>query len=390
MNTRNLALMPVEKNNLMPTPMLGINTWTIYGVNINETNLKALADAMVANGMRDAGYVWFGIDSGWEATTRNADGVVEGNPTKFPNGLGNLISYLHSLGMKVGLHSSPDEMTDGNQLGSYGHYQEQSEYWASIGVDFLKNDPWHLSTHKSEEKELMQQMADILSKVDRPIAMNACEIDHSEWIWAPKFCYNVRIVDDNNYTWNSPANPGDEYPGGAYLDNYEYGLTLQKYNGPNSWMDLDMIKFSGDNLSKTEHESIFSTLCLLQTPICEAGNVANLSQDSLSIMLNRKALSIHQDIAAKPAIRVFSANNHDVVYKELFGGNYALFFFNKDNSSTWSCNTKDYNYLLPSSILTKMTDDVFGDSQSFSVVTGSTLSIPSHGCKLFICKDASL
>jgi len=42
---------------LAPTPPMGWNSWNAFEVNIDETKIMAMADAMVRSGMRDAGYI---------------------------------------------------------------------------------------------------------------------------------------------------------------------------------------------------------------------------------------------------------------------------------------------------------------------------------------------
>jgi len=39
------------------TPPMGWNSWNHYGCEIDETLIRRTADAMVASGLRDAGYV---------------------------------------------------------------------------------------------------------------------------------------------------------------------------------------------------------------------------------------------------------------------------------------------------------------------------------------------
>ena len=49
------------------TPPMGWNTWNTFAANIDENLIKETADTMIANGMRDAGYVYIVVDDCWEA-----------------------------------------------------------------------------------------------------------------------------------------------------------------------------------------------------------------------------------------------------------------------------------------------------------------------------------
>ena len=52
---------------LARTPPMGWNSWNTFGTNIDEKLIKETIDAMIKNGMKDAGYEYIVIDDGWEA-----------------------------------------------------------------------------------------------------------------------------------------------------------------------------------------------------------------------------------------------------------------------------------------------------------------------------------
>ena len=47
------------------TPPMGWNSWNGFGCNVDEKLIRETADAMVANGMKDAGYQYVVIDDCW-------------------------------------------------------------------------------------------------------------------------------------------------------------------------------------------------------------------------------------------------------------------------------------------------------------------------------------
>src|SRR5215472_7438029 len=65
------------------TPPMGYNTWFAYGTNINDALIRAVADAMATNGLRQAGYEYICVDDGW-AGYRDTDGFIVPNTNKFP------------------------------------------------------------------------------------------------------------------------------------------------------------------------------------------------------------------------------------------------------------------------------------------------------------------
>jgi alpha-galactosidase len=59
---------------------------------------------MVSSGLAKAGYEYVIIDEGWQAVTRDGNGRQRANATKFPSGISALASYVHKLGLKIGIY----------------------------------------------------------------------------------------------------------------------------------------------------------------------------------------------------------------------------------------------------------------------------------------------
>src|SRR4051812_17758151 len=55
-------------NGLARTPPMGWNSWNKFGCNVSSTLIRGVADAMAANGMRDAGYQYLTIDDCWQVS----------------------------------------------------------------------------------------------------------------------------------------------------------------------------------------------------------------------------------------------------------------------------------------------------------------------------------
>ena len=90
------------------TPPMGFNTWNTFASNIDEFMIKEAAEAMIKNGMRDAGYNYIVLDETWSAMVRDAKGNLQAHPDKFPSGMKALGDYLHERGFKFG-NSKPWE-----------------------------------------------------------------------------------------------------------------------------------------------------------------------------------------------------------------------------------------------------------------------------------------
>ena len=54
---------------ILRTPPMGWNSWNTYGPNINEQLIRETADAMVENGLLEAGYNYLVIDDCWHSVS---------------------------------------------------------------------------------------------------------------------------------------------------------------------------------------------------------------------------------------------------------------------------------------------------------------------------------
>jgi alpha-galactosidase len=88
-------------NGVARTPPMGWNSWNHFGCNVSEQLVKETADAMVASGMRDAGYRYVVIDDCWQVA-RDAAGSVVADSGRFPHGIKALADYVHAKGLDSG------------------------------------------------------------------------------------------------------------------------------------------------------------------------------------------------------------------------------------------------------------------------------------------------
>jgi len=58
---------------LAQTPSMGWNSWNTFACDINEELIRETADAMVASGMRDAGYAYVNTDDCWHGDRERRD-----------------------------------------------------------------------------------------------------------------------------------------------------------------------------------------------------------------------------------------------------------------------------------------------------------------------------
>jgi alpha-N-acetylgalactosaminidase len=79
---------------------------------LSERLLKTVADHLVNDGYRDAGYTAINLDSCWwdGSKPRDAAGHLQADPKRFPSGMTALASYMAERGLMLGT-CAPHPMT---------------------------------------------------------------------------------------------------------------------------------------------------------------------------------------------------------------------------------------------------------------------------------------
>ncbi|RYG23293.1 alpha-galactosidase, partial [bacterium] len=163
---------------LAQTPPMGWNSWNVWGTSVTADKVRAAADAFVRLNLADFGYNYVNIDDAWEAATRDANGELLTNEKFGP--MEPLANYIHGMGLKLGIYSSPGDRTCGGYLGSLGHEKQDAATWAKWGVDYLKHD-WCSYGQVAKDGSLLElkkpylTMRDALDSVDRDIVYSLCQ-----------------------------------------------------------------------------------------------------------------------------------------------------------------------------------------------------------------------
>ena len=119
-------------NGLALTPPMGWNGYNHYARSVTASIVEAQARAIVSSGMAAAGYNYVNLDGGWDLLARDANGALQPDPSKFPDGIAPVAAYVHSLGLKFGIYASVGTTNcSGTGAGSYGHYQQDANTFAS-------------------------------------------------------------------------------------------------------------------------------------------------------------------------------------------------------------------------------------------------------------------
>ncbi len=165
------------------TPLMGWSSWNTYGLDINEQLIKEQADAMVASGLKDAGYRFINIDDGfWNG--RAADGTLIIDAVKFPNGMRAVSDYIHSAGLKAGIYSDAGDNTCGSanrdpyglNVGLFRYEKEDCRtYFIDWNYDFIKVDYCGGMHRNLDEQAQYTKIAEAIRNCGRDdIQFNIC------------------------------------------------------------------------------------------------------------------------------------------------------------------------------------------------------------------------
>ncbi len=130
-------------NGVALTPPMGWSSWNTFRNTIDETLIKDIAVAMDKTGLKDAGYCYVNLDDCWQSSLRTADGKLQGDLTRFPNGMKPLINELNDMGFKVGLYTSNGTLTCEDLPASLYNEAIDADTLAEWGVEYFKYDFCH-------------------------------------------------------------------------------------------------------------------------------------------------------------------------------------------------------------------------------------------------------
>jgi len=314
------ALHAVPYNGLAARPPMGWNSWNHFHGDVDDAIIRSTADAMAANGLREAGYSYIVIDDTWEGQ-RDPQGVIHPNK-KFPD-MKALADYVHSKGLKFGIYSTPGPKTCADYEGSYGHEEQDAATFAAWGVDYLKYD-WCSAFRiyaNSEMRAVYQKMGDALQASGRPIVYSLCQSGKDNvWEWGPLVGGNLwRTTDDIADNWKAiSANGFSQDP-------------LAEYAAPGHWNDPDMLEIGNGGMTDDEYRSHMSLWAILASPLMAGNDLRSVKASVLSILANKEVIAIDQDALGKQGGRIKRIEQVEIWKRSLAGGDIAIAVFNRGN-----------------------------------------------------------
>lgn len=341
-----------ESELLAATPPLGWNSWDGYGTTVNESQVKANAQ-WFAKHLKPFGWQYIVVDMEWFVSNP----VPEGNAksaqysldefgryapamSRFPSakdgqGFKPLGDYIHSLGLKFGIHilrGIPKKAVEGKlpianssyratdaadtaetcpwnpdnygaaaeKPGAQAYYDSIAELYADWGVDLIKVDCISSRPYRGDEIRLLSTA---VRKTGRPIVLSlspgpapiekANEMRQYAQMW--------RISNDIWDLWHSTV----EYPQGL-ADQFANAAMWAGVGQPGHWPDADMLplgylgpapgwgKARPSQLTHDEQRTLITLWAIFPSPLMIGGDLTRADAWTISLLTNPEVLEADQ------------------------------------------------------------------------------------------------
>lgn len=332
------------------TPPMGWNSWDCFGTQITEAEAKEQADYMSAN-LKKHGWEYFVVDIQWyEQNSKGYDYAKDAvltmdefsrlipAPKKFPsavngNGFKTLADYVHSKGLKFGIHMmrgiprqavkqnsmikgttaraadiadtgstcswNPDMYgVDMTKPGAQEYYNSLMELVAAWGVDFIKVDDLSRPYHQPEVEAIRKA----IEKTGRKIVFSTSP-GETPLSAGPSVNQNAnmwRISDDFWDNWK------------AMLEQFKRLHDWTPYRITGAWPDADMLPLGmlqlgrKTNFTTDEQYTLMSLWSIARSPLMHGGDMTKTDSLTLSLLINDEVLAVNQH----------SENNHQLFRTE--------------------------------------------------------------------------
>ncbi|XP_020904932.1 alpha-N-acetylgalactosaminidase [Exaiptasia diaphana] len=323
-------------NGLALTPPMGWMDWERFRCNIDCENdpencigerlFKEIADRMVMDGYRDLGYEYISIDDCYTERSRDSDGNLHVNRTRFPSGIRSLAEYIHARGLKLGVYADDGVLTCAGYPGSLKYMQQDSKTFASWGADYVKidgcyNDPANMSTSYPE-------FSNALNATGRPMVVSCEWPSYTESRHIPtdmmkvaQYCNTYRDYDDVQDSWDSILHILD-----YFAANQDIFIAAA---GPGHWNDPDMLTIGNFGLSDDQSRAQMALWAILAAPLIMSTDLRTIADRHKEILQNKEVIAVDQDPLGKMGRRWLNVSNTEVWSRPLSDGSMAVVLLNR-------------------------------------------------------------
>lgn len=292
--------------------MTGWSSWTSYGCSVTGEDLVNASKIMASTGLSKV-YTILHVDDCWmlqsENRTMGGVGHQVPNPVKFPDGIEPVIAAIKSTGMLFGIYTAKGDHTCQGFAASCLHELVDAQYYAQIGVDFLKDDSCSGCTGlDTEVEDDYRRMQMALDAVGGTISLAFEGIPDITVVYTGAFGNSRRVGHDISPSWLSAMTLVDI---GSGLWPYAHNDT----GGGSFWNWLDFIQVGrGDfvptnrstDLGTVQSRTHFSLFAAMKSPMFMGNVLEDMSQETIDLVLQEDLMAANQDPLGVQARRIAS------------------------------------------------------------------------------------
>lgn len=414
---------------------MGWNSWDSFGETVTGRDIRANA-RVLAHRLKQFGWQYAVVDMGWYVENHSAEntggtirysidrfGRYTPAENSFPsskngNGFKPLADYVHSLGLKFGIHilrgiprvavernlpiagsrfhaADAANATDTCPWNSFNYgvnpgpaaqayYDSILKLYASWGVDFLKVDC--IASHPYKPADI-RMIADAIRKTGRPIVLSlspgpapleqADEFVRDAQMW--------RISEDIWDVWRSSA----RFPQGP-ANQFDRAAEWEKYSGPGHWPDADMLPIGqlrpapgwdsprATRLTRDEQRTLITLWSIFRSPLIMGGNLTMLGDWTTALLTNPEVIAVDQRSRDNHAVINTHAAAVWLARPDNGGGYYVAAFNLEDAPQTLAYSWKDLGLTGAQYNLRDL-----WQRKNLGPVNRLALSLAPHACALY-------
>ena len=417
------------------TAPMGWNSWDCYGASVTEETVKKNADFM-AKYLKEYGWEYIVVDIQWyepTATTHEYHPFTElcmdeysrliPAPNRFPSSAGGkgfapLAEYVHSLGLKFGIHImrgiprqavhqngkiKGTERTarevaktasichwntdmyglDPEKEGARAYYDSLFELYASWGVDFIKCDD--IARELPHEEAELIMLSDALKSCGRDMVLSLSP--------GPALPEKAELYKQTANMWRITDDFWDQWE--LLYDMFSRAERWCTHTGAGNYPDADMLPIGPlrqdydqkDWTKFTENEQItmMTLWCIFRSPLMIGGEMTGFDDFTMSLVTNRDILTMHRD----------ARHSHQVFRKEIDGVEHILWTAVSARGgqyvAVFNAGEKESEIKIPLvdlDIYDQISGKELWSGQEVQAEENLTVKLESHGAKAFLLREA--
>jgi alpha-galactosidase len=173
--------------------------------------------------------------------------------------------------------------------------------------------------------------------------------------------------------WRTGEDIADTYESMATNGFGEAGLA--KYAGPGHWNDPDFLEVGNSGMTVEAQRAHFSLWAMLAAPLIAGNDVASMTAETKSILLNGEVIAVDQDALGRQGDRAYAEGLLEVWTRPLADGGLAVGLFNRTTyPARMTLRLKDVGWQGPAA-----GRDLWAHKDIGVLSPASTFTVPTRG-----------